>query len=119
MTWVSKNVYIDKLADMVNKYDISQSIDVKSSTNIDFNKKNNKEDPKFEVGDQVRIQKYKNVFGISYTPNWSEEVFVIKKLKTLCCGQTSLVILTRKKLSEHLKKRKCKQQLKKSLGFKK
>ena len=30
-------------------------VDVKSSTNIDFNKENNKEDPKFEVGDQVRI----------------------------------------------------------------
>ena len=38
--------------------------------------------PKFKVGDLVRISKYKNVFANGYTPNWSKEVFVIKKLKT-------------------------------------
>ena len=35
----------------------------------------------FEVGDRVRISKYKNIFAKGYTPNWSEEVFVIKKVK--------------------------------------
>ena len=55
--------------------------DVKLSIYIDFNKENNKRDPKFEVGDCVRILKYKNIFAKSYTPSWSEEVSVIKKAK--------------------------------------
>ena len=55
--------------------------DVKSSIYIDFNKEKNKEGPKFKVGDNVRISKYKNIFAEGYTPNWSEEVFVIKKVK--------------------------------------
>ena len=38
-------------------------------------------DPKFKVGDHVRISKYKNIFSEGYTPNWSGEVFVIKKVK--------------------------------------
>ena len=41
--------------------------------------RSNDEDPKFKVGDHVRISKYKNIFAKGYTPNWSEEVFVIKK----------------------------------------
>ena len=54
-------------------------VNVTSSTHIDFNKENNKEDSKFEVGDHVRISKYKNIFPKRYIPNWSEEVFVIIK----------------------------------------
>ena len=46
-----------------------------------FNKENNKEALKFKVGDNVRISKYKNIFGKGYIPNWSGEVFVIKKVK--------------------------------------
>ena len=46
-----------------------------------FNKKNDKEDPKFEVSDHIRISKSKIIFANSYTPSWSEEVFVIKKGK--------------------------------------
>ena len=45
------------------------SFDVKSSTCIDFTKKNNEEDPKFKVGDHVRISKYKNIFAKGYLPN--------------------------------------------------
>ena len=45
--------------------------------NEDFNKK----DPKFKVGDHVRISKYKNIFAKGYTQNWSEEVFVVSKIK--------------------------------------
>ena len=41
----------------------------------------NKKDPKFKVGDNVRISKYKNIFAKGYTPNWSEEVFVISEIK--------------------------------------
>ena len=66
-------------------------VDAKSSTYIDFAsteiimkikklyKENINEDPKFEFSDNVRISKYKNIFSNVYSPNWSEEVFVIKK----------------------------------------
>ena len=56
-------------------------IDVKPSIYIDPNKNNNKYGPKFKVGDNIRISKYKNIFGKGYVPNWSEKVFVIKKVK--------------------------------------
>ena len=57
-------------------------VDVKSNTYINFNKEINDQDPKFKIGNIVRISKYKNVFAKGYVPNWSEEVFVIKKIKS-------------------------------------
>ena len=48
---------------------------------IDFKKEVNDKDTKFKVGDHVRISKCKNIFAKGYTPNWSEEVFVIKNVK--------------------------------------
>ena len=56
-------------------------IDVKDNTYIHFSKEVNDNDPKFKVGDHVRISKYKNNFAKGYTRNWSEEVFLIKKIK--------------------------------------
>ena len=56
-------------------------INVKNNTYIDFGKEVNDNDPKFKVGDHVRISKFKNIFAKGYTPNWSEEVFVIKRIK--------------------------------------
>ena len=56
-------------------------VDVKTSTYIDSSKETNYQDPKFKIGDIVRISKYKNIFEKGYVPNWSEEVFVIKKVK--------------------------------------
>ena len=56
-------------------------IDVKDDTYIDFGKEVNDNDPKFKIGDHVRISKYKNIFAKGYTPNWYEEIFVIKKIK--------------------------------------
>ena len=56
-------------------------VDVKPTMYIDFSKESNKEGPKFKVGNNVRIWKYKNIFGKGYVPNWSEESFVIKKVK--------------------------------------
>ena len=56
-------------------------IDVKDNTFIDFGKEVDDNDPKFTVGDHVRISKYKNVIAKGYTPNWSEEVFVIKEYR--------------------------------------
>ena len=56
-------------------------VDVKDKTYIDFKKEVNYKDPKFKVGNHVRISKYKNIFAKGYTPNWSEEVFVVSKIK--------------------------------------
>ena len=56
-------------------------IEVKDNTYIGFIKEVNDKDPKFKVGDQIRISKYKNIFAKGYTPNWSEEVFAIKEVK--------------------------------------
>ena len=50
-------------------------------TYINIDKEVNDNDPKFKVGDHVRISKYKNIFAKGYTPDWSEEVFVIKEIK--------------------------------------
>ena len=76
MTSKSKNVYIDKLDDIVNKYNNKyhrtikmKPVDVKSSIYFDFNKENNKEGLKFKVGDHVRISKYKKVFAKGYVSN--------------------------------------------------
>ena len=81
-------MYINKLDDIVNEYNNThyrtikmKSVDVKDNTYIDSMQRSNDKDPKFKVGDHVRISKYKNVFAKGYIPNWSEEVFVIKKVK--------------------------------------
>ena len=88
MTSISKNVYIDKLLDTVNEYNNTyhrtikmKPVDVKDNSYIDFDKEVNVKDPKFQVGDHVRISKYKNIFAKGYTPNWSEDFVVIKKVK--------------------------------------
>ena len=88
MTSISKNVYIDKLDDIVDKYYNTyhttikmKPIDVKDNTYINADKEINNKDPKFKVSNRVRISKYKNIFAKSYTPNWSEQVFVIKTVK--------------------------------------
>ena len=88
ITSISKNVYIDKLDDVVRKYNNTyhtsikmKPVDVKDNTYIDFKKEVNDKNPKFKVGDHVRISKYKNIFAKGYMPNWSEEIFIIKKIK--------------------------------------
>ena len=93
MTSVSKNVYIDKLDDIVNEYNNTyhrtikmKPVDFKDNAYIDSTdlhsiKEVNAKDPKFRVGDHVRISIYKNIFAKAHTPNWSEEVFVTKNVK--------------------------------------
>ena len=88
MTSISKNVYIDKLNDIVNEYNNTyhttikmKPVDVKDNTCFNTDKEIHNKDPKFKVGDRVRISKYKNIFAKGYTRNWSEEIFVIKKVK--------------------------------------
>ena len=58
-----------------------KSIDIKDNPYIDFEKEVNNKDPTFKIGDYVRISKYKNIFAKGYMPNWSEEVFIISKIK--------------------------------------
>ena len=58
-------------------------IDVKDNTYINTDKEINNKDPKFKIGDRVTISKYKNIFAKGYAPNWSEEVFAIKKVKNI------------------------------------
>ena len=88
MASISKNIYMDKLNDIVNEYNNTyhrtikmKAVDVNDNTCIDFGKEVNDKDPKFNVGDYVRISKCKNIFVKGYIPNWSEEVFFISKIK--------------------------------------
>ena len=62
-------------------------VDVKNNTYIDFKKEVNDKNPRFKVGDNVRISKYKNIIAKGYTPNWSEEMSVISKIKNKFDGQ--------------------------------
>ena len=88
MTTISKIVYINRLDDIVNEHNNAyhrtikmKPVDVKVNTYIDFKKEVNDKNPKFKVGDHVRILKYKNIFAKWCTPIWSEEAFEIKKVK--------------------------------------
>ena len=93
MTTLSKNVYIDRLDDIVNEYNNTyhrpikmKPVDVKDNTYIDSmefhsEKGVNDKDPQFKVGDHIRISKYKNIVAKGYMINWSEEVFIISKIK--------------------------------------
>ena len=88
MTSVSKNVYIEKLDDIMGEYNNTyhraikmKPIYVKDNTYLDLKKEVNNKDSKFKVGDHIRISKYKNIFAKGYTQNWSEEFFVVSKIK--------------------------------------
>ena len=88
MTAISKNVCFHVLDDIVDKYNNTvhrsikmKPIDVAGDSYAEYNEDFNKKDPKFKVGDHVRISKYKNILAKGCTPNWSEEVFVVSKIK--------------------------------------
>ena len=95
MISISKNVFIDKLDDIVDKYNTYCStikmkpVDVKSNTYINASKEINNEDPKFKIGDIAGISKYKNVFAKGYVLNWSSEVSVITAL-AICNSKRQL-----------------------------
>ena len=83
-----KNVYFDVLDDIVDDYNNTyhrtikmKQINVKSGSVAEYSEESNKKDPKFKIGDHVRISKYKYIFAKGYTLNWSVEVFVISKIK--------------------------------------
>ena len=78
----------DVLDDMVDEYNNTyhkiikmKPLDVGDDSFAEYSEESNEKDPKFKVGDHIRISKFKNVFAKGYTPNWSEEVFVVKKIK--------------------------------------
>ena len=88
MTAISKNVYFGVWNDIVNKYNNTihrtikmKHIDVTNDSYAEYNENSNKKNPKLKIGDRVRISKYKNIFAKGYAPNWSEEVFLISKIK--------------------------------------
>ena len=104
MTSMSKNVYIDKLDDKVNKYNNTyystnkmKPVDVQSGTYIDSGIENNYKNLKFKVGDHVRIPKYKNIC----TPNWTEDAFVVKKVKSIVL-QTYVIEYSRENVINYL-----------------
>ena len=77
MTSISKNVYIDKLDDIVNEYNNTyhgkikmKPINIKDNTYTNTDKEVTNKDPKFEAGDHVRISNYKNIFTKGYTPKF-------------------------------------------------
>ena len=122
-------IYIEKclywqIRDIVNKYNYKyhniikiKPADVKSSTYLDFNKENNKEDPKFRVGDHVGYQNKK-----MFLQNFSFQIGVeklLKTLKTLCRGHMLLVILMVNKFLEQFTRKNCKKQIKESSELKK
>ena len=88
MTTISKNICIDVLNDIVNRYHntVHKTIkmkptDVTGDSYVECNEESNKKDPKFKVNVHVRISKYKNIFAKGYIPNWSEEVFIVNEIK--------------------------------------
>ena len=92
-------------------------VDVKASLHINSSKETNNKEAKFKICDIVRISKYKNSFTKGFVTNSSEEVFVIKKLKTLSPGHMLLVILKAKKLLERFTKKNCLKHIKKTYNI--
>ena len=83
------------LDDIINKYNTIvhktikiKPIDVTGDSYAEYKENLNKKDPKFKVGDQVRISKHQNIFAKGYSPNWSKEVFLLVKLKIQFLGHT-------------------------------
>ena len=88
MAAVSKSVYFDVLDDIVHKHNNTiyrtikmKPIDVTSDSYAECNEDSNEKDTKFKIGDHVRISKYKNIFAKGYNQNWSDEIFIIIKIK--------------------------------------
>ena len=88
MTAIQENIYFDVLKDIVDKYNNTvhrtikiKPIEVRDHFYAEYDEIPNKKNPKFKVGDNVRISKYKNIFVKGYTPNWSEKAFIINKIK--------------------------------------
>ena len=96
MMTTGKNLYYDALDDVVNEYNNTEHNAIKmkpkdvkndktKSSAIARNKRvytdeHNKKSARYNVGDRVRISKFKNIFAKGYTPNWNREIFIINKI---------------------------------------
>ena len=86
MTATGKNVYYDVLDDAVNEYNNTKHNNIKMKPkDVENNKRvyvdeHNEKDSRFNVGDRVRISKFKNIFAKGYTANWSKEIFIVDKI---------------------------------------
>ena len=86
MTATSKNIYYDVLDDIVNEYNNTKHntikmkpVDAKNNKRVYIDEHNEKS-PRYNVGNIVRISKFKNIFAKGYTPNWSKEIFIVDKI---------------------------------------
>ena len=123
MTAISKNIYVDVLDDIVNKYNNivhktikMKPIDVTNDSFAKYNEESNKEDPKFKIGDHVKISKYKNIFAKGYAPNWSEEVFIINKINNTVPWTYAISDVNGEKLLEVFMKKNYRALVNKNLG---
>ena len=113
MTSISKNVYINKLDVIVKRYNNTyhtsikmKPVSVNDNTYIDIKKEVNDKDPKFKIGDNVRISKYKTTFLLkSICESGQKKYSLLVKLKILCHGHMFLMILMVKRLSVRFMKK--------------
>ena len=119
---ISKNVYFDVLDNIVNKYNNTvhrtikmKTTDVTSDSYAEYNEDSNITKPKFKVGDHVRISKYKNIFAKGYTQNWSEEVFIVSKIKNTVPWTYVISDTNDEPVTGSFMKKNCKKIVKKNL----
>ena len=86
ITAVSKNVYFGVLDDIVDEFNNTyhktikmKPVDVGEDSFAECNEESNKKNPKFKVGDHVRISKFKNVFAKGYTLTGVKKFLLLKK----------------------------------------
>ena len=115
MAAISKNVYFDVLNDIVDEYNNTyhkttkmKPTDVKDDSFAECNEESNAKDPTFKIGDRVRISKYKNIFANGYALNWSEEIFVVKKIKSTAHWTYVISDLNGKEIVGSFYEKKCK-----------
>ena len=125
MTSKPKNAYIDKLDHIVNKYNKTyhstikiKRVDVNLNSYINSSKGVNDKYPKFKIGCIVKVSKYKNIFAKDYVPSWSEEVFVIKKVRNTVPWTYVISDLKGEEIIEMFYEKELQKKIKKSLELK-
>ena len=123
MTAISKSVYLNVLDDIVNKYNNTdhrtikiKPTDVTSDSYAKYDKHSYVTKPKLKFGDNVRISKYRNIFAKGYTENWSEEVFVVSKIKSAVPWAYVISHLNGEPIAGSFMKENCQKIVKKNFG---
>ena len=123
MTAISKSVYLNVLDDIVNKYKNAdhktikiKPIDVTSDSYAKYDKDSYVTKSKLKFGDNVRISKYRNIFAKGYTENWSEEVFVVSKIKSAVPWAYVISDLNGEPIAGSFMKENCQKVVKKNFG---